>query len=45
MPRPRVTDDRFVIVLEDGGASMAPRDVEDLFEEHRAIDVETRCEA
>ncbi len=45
MPYPGVTDDRFVIVLEDSGSSVDPRDVRDLFEEHGAVDVETRYES
>lgn len=45
IPSPGVTDDRFVIVLEDGGAAMDPRDVQDLFEEYGAVGVETRFES
>ena len=45
MPYPGVTDDRFVIVLEDSGSSVDPRDVRDLFEEYGAVDVETRYES
>lgn len=45
MPHGGATDDRFVIVIEDGGSSMDPRDVQDLFEAHGAGSVETRFES
>ncbi len=44
LPAPGVTDDRFVLVLEETDSSVDPRDVEDLFEEYGAVEVETRYE-
>ena len=41
---PKITDNRFAIVLEDAGPEQDPSAIYRLFEEYRAVEIDTRCE-